>query len=168
MTPSHQPSALTPGQFSTILTVGMNRTSTGERIRKPGILGWLRLVRVFHKVGQAGADHLRRWGLTPAQLDVLARVGATPDLTQQDLADNLLVTKGNVCQLLSRLELAGLIVRRQNGRANRLRLTDAGLRIYAEAVPAHEDLISSRLANLSPEEQHDLLRLLRKLDRALD
>lgn len=131
------------------------------------VLAWLRLARVYQKVDHASAEHLRKWDLSVAQFDVLVQVGFSEGITQQELADHLLVTKGNVCQLLDRVEHAGVIVRRQEGRANRLFLTDAGRRLFAAVRPAQEEEIARLLSPLSPEEQVRLLELLRKLDRAL-
>jgi DNA-binding MarR family transcriptional regulator len=65
------------------------------------------------------------------------------------------------------MEGRGLVERRPEGRTNRLFLTGEGRRLFEEAVPAHEALIAERLSVLSPEEQRQLLELLRKLDRAL-
>jgi DNA-binding PadR family transcriptional regulator len=45
-------------------------------------------------------------------------VGRARGLSQQDLAATLLVTKGNVTQLLDRMQRDGLIVRCQEGRTN--------------------------------------------------
>ena len=103
-----------------------------------------------------------------AQFDVLAHVGAAEGITQQELADSLLVSKGNVCQLLDKLEGRGLISRRREGRTNRLFLTQKGRQLFDEVVPNHEALIEERLSALSREEQKSLHDLLRKLDRALD
>ena len=113
------------------------------------------------------AAHLRLFGLNNAQFDVLAHVGAAEGITQQELADSLLVTKGNVAQLLDRMEERGLISRRREGRTNRLFLTEEGRRLFPEVVPAHEDLIDERLCVLSREEQKKLHELLRQIDRAL-
>ena len=132
------------------------------------MLAWLRLLRVSQKVERDLAGQLKLWGLNNAQFDVLAHVGADEGMTQQELADSLLVTKGNVAQLLDRMERRGLIERRSQGRTNRLFLTDEGRRTYTEVVPAHEVLIDERLSVLSEEEQRQLFELLRKLDRALD
>lgn len=136
-------------------------------MRLPAVLAWLRLVRVFQKVDRASVEHLRCQQLNPAQLDVLAHVGAAEGLTQQELADGLLVTKSNVCQLLDRMEGSGWLVRREDGRANRLYLTEAGRRLFDGVVPAHEELIAKQFAALAHEEQVQLLGLLRKVDRAL-
>jgi DNA-binding MarR family transcriptional regulator len=46
-------------------------------------------------------------GLNNAQFDVLAHVGAVEGMTQQELADSILVTKGNVALLLDRVEGRG-------------------------------------------------------------
>ena len=143
-------------------------TGLGGSLRRPSVLAWLRLLRVGQKVDRGLAAQLRRWDLNLAQFDVLARVGAGGGITQQELADSLLVTKGNVAQLLSRMEGRGLIARRPEGRTNRLYLTEEGRRLFGEVVPAHEAMIADRLSVLSPEEQGQLLALLRKLDHALD
>jgi DNA-binding MarR family transcriptional regulator len=131
-------------------------------------LGWLRLMRVYQKVDRASAEHLRRWGLSVAQFDALAQVGASEGMTQQELADSLLVTKGNVCQLLDRMERRRWIERRPEGRTNRLFLTDEGRRLFEGAVPSQEAMVSERFSALSQGEQEQLHALLRKLDRALD
>src|SRR3712207_979909 len=98
-------------------------TSQSKELRRHGPLAWLRLARVFQKVERASGEHLRRWDLSVAQFDVLAHVGVFEGVVQHDLAESLLVTEGNVCQLLDRMEGRGLILRRKEGRANKLFLT---------------------------------------------
>ena len=132
------------------------------------MLAWLRMLRVSQKVERDLAEQLKIWGLNNAQFDVLAHVGAAEGITQQELADSLLVTKGNVAQLLDRMQKRGLIERRPQGRINRLFLTEEGRRTFAEVVPIHETLIDEQLSVLSEEEQRQLFELLRRLDRALD
>jgi DNA-binding MarR family transcriptional regulator len=145
-------------------------TGTERGDRRPDVLAWLRLARVYHKVDRATADHLRAYDLSVAQFDVLARIAAREGLTQQELAAALLVTKGNVCQLLDRMEARGLVERRQApvGRGNHLYLTEAGARLSRIAIPAQEDLIARQLVALSPDEHRQLLALLRKLDQSLN
>ena len=120
------------------------------------------------KVERDLASRLRFWGLNNAQFDVLAQVGAAEGLTQQELADHLLVTKGNVAQLVVRLEGRGVIERRPQGRTNRLYLTEEGRRLFEKAVPEHEALVDEHLSALTQDEQRALHALLRKLDRSLD
>jgi len=138
-----------------------------QPLHTPALLAWLRLARVYQKVDRASAEHLRPWGLTVAQFDVLTRVGVAEGLSQGELAARLLVTKGNVTQLLDRLEHAGLVERRQEGRTNRLYLTARGHQLVADVVPSQEEMIVDLFAALSPAEQESLLTTLRRLDHAL-
>ncbi len=131
------------------------------------MLAWLRLTRAQQKLGRVLSEQLREDGLSLAQFDVLAQTGSHDGLTQQELADALLVTKGNVTQLLDRMEQAGLLRRCQQGRVKRLHLTEAGQRLYDEVVPRQEERIERELATLSREELDVLLRVLRKLERSV-
>lgn len=137
-------------------------------LRRPALLAWLRMARVFAKIDRASSDEMRCRGLSIAQFDVLAHVGAREGVTQQELADALLVTKGNVCQLLDRMERSGLIERQQDGRSNRLFPTEEGRKVFQAIVPSHEDRIVDKFSVLTTDEQGQLLELLRKLDHALD
>lgn len=138
-----------------------------ERAHRPAILVWLRLARLVQHVDRASEEHLKRWDLNLAQFDVLAQVSASEGRSQQELADRLLVTKGNVCQILNRMEARGLIVRCPEGRANSLYLTESGRALAAEVVPAHERFISGLFADLSPDEQRALLDVTRRVERGL-
>ena len=132
------------------------------------IATWLRLARFYHKADRRLLDSLRCYDLSLAQFDVLAQLGAAEGITQQELANKLLVTKGNVTQLLDRMTSGGLLLRRQDGRANRLYLTEAGHALFNLAVPRQEDEIARILLPLTKAEQVQLSALLRKMDRALD
>jgi DNA-binding MarR family transcriptional regulator len=139
----------------------------GRSLRRPAVVGWMRLARVYGRVDRASAALFGRWGLSVGQFDVLSRVGADEGLTQGALGEALLVTKGNVSQLLEKMEGRGLVTRRREGRTNRVYLTEEGRRLFAEAVPAQEEMISTRFSGLSRPEQDQLLRLLGKLERSV-
>lgn len=137
-------------------------------MRTTGLLAWLRLARVFQKVDRVATESLRWRQLSPAQVDVLAKVGSSEGISQQELADALLVTKGNVCQLLHKMEGSGLLERRPDGRVNRLFLTDQGRRLYDEVVPRHDAMLAEQFNTLSEADQRALLRLLRQIDHSLE
>jgi DNA-binding MarR family transcriptional regulator len=139
-----------------------------RRLRHPALLAWLRLARVFQKIDSRSARHFRQYDLSVAQFDVLAQIGAAEGLSQQELAGSLLVTKGNVSQLLKRMEQQGYIRRCHEGRTNCLFLTERGRQVYDRLVPDQEALIVSLFHELSADEQHALLELLRRLDQSLD
>ncbi len=140
--------------------------NAARRLRNRSVVAWLRLARVYQQVDHASARHMRRWGLSVAQFDALVKIGLSEGMTQQQLADSLLVTKGNVCQLLGRMEQLDLLVREQDGRANRLRLSPKGRQLLDEILPAQEALVSHQFDALDFEEQRELVRLLGKLDRS--
>ena len=137
-----------------------------EALHSPGLLAWLRMARVVNRTHRAAAERLRERGLTHAQFDVIAQVGAARGPAQQELAERLLVTQGNVCQLLDGLERKGLVERRREGRSNHVFLTPAGQELSEQVVPEHETWQVERMSALTDDEQHELLRLLRKLDRS--
>lgn len=139
-----------------------------QRPHTPALLAWLRLARVFQKIDHASAEHLRQWGLSVAQFDVLVHIGMREGLSQQELAHALLVTKGNVTQLLDRLQRDGLIVRCQEGRTNRLFLTEQGHCLFERAVPTQEELIERLFCPLPVAEQSRLLDTLRTLDHSME
>jgi DNA-binding MarR family transcriptional regulator len=135
-------------------------------LRNPAVRAWVRMLRVSQKVQPALAERLRGLGLHVAQFDILDTLAAREGLTQQELADALLVTKGNVTYHLCRMEGRGLVDRRPDGRKNRLYLTGEGWRLLEEALPKHEALIDERFSGLSVEERAQLAGLLGKLERS--
>lgn len=151
------------------ITMGVERKSVrrGGGLRRHSVLAWLRMWRVVQKVERAAAQHLRAYGLNYAQFDVLAHVGAAEGSRQKELGESLHVTKGNVSHLVGQMERRGLVSRRQEGRTNRLYLTEEGRRLFEEVVPAHEDLVNQLMSALREEEQARLHELLRGLDRSL-
>jgi DNA-binding MarR family transcriptional regulator len=162
---------LIAGWFNIKLPIAMGgeRQSVrrGGGLRRHSVLAWLRMWRVVQKVERAAAEHLRAHGLNYAQFDVLAHVGAAEGSRQKELGESLHVTKGNVSYLIDQMERRGLVSRRQEGRTNRIYLTEEGRRLFEEVVPAHEDLVHQLMSALPEEEQARLHELLRALDRSL-
>jgi DNA-binding MarR family transcriptional regulator len=135
-------------------------------LRNPALRAWVRMLRLSQKVQPALAERLRRLGLNPAEFDILDTLAAREGLTQQELADALLVTKGNMTYHLCRMEERGLVDRRPEGRKNRLYLTGESRRLLEEALPEHEALIDERFSGLSVEDRAQLADLLGKLERS--
>src|SRR3982074_3717018 len=122
----------------------------------------MRLMRVSRQVSRAAFCPLRAAGLTTSQFAVIAKIGASEGIAQQELAGSLSVTQGNTSQLLAKLEARGPGVRPQGGRRTRLFRRDGGRRLYEEVAPAHEARISEQSGVLSASERNQLLGLLQK------
>lgn len=135
----------------------------------PGLIAWIRLARLYTAIDLETNRFLRQFDLTTAQFDLIAQVGAHEGLTQQVLAEALLVTKGNVTQLLDRLERRGLIERRVTPgvRGKAIHLTEEGWRLNRQVVPEQERRIIETFSSLEPDEQRLLGRLLRAVSQSL-
>lgn len=142
-------------------------TSSPPRI-EPAVLAWLRLARVYHKIDRRTSGTMREHDLSVSRFDVLNHAGAAEGRSQQQLADALLVTKGNVCQLVDAMEADGLLERHRRNRTKRIHLTDRGRELRIRLVRAQEAAIAMDFSALSEDETATLLRLLRKLDHSLD
>lgn len=133
------------------------------------VRAWIRLVRVHDRMSRQLEQQVRRHGLTLGQFDVLTHVARHEGQSQQELANELLVTKGNISHLVDRLETAGLLERRDGpGRIRRLHMTEAGTALLCRIVPPHEAFIAELLAPMPAKDLVTLHALLRGLDLAQD
>ena len=102
--------------------------------------------RLFHLMDRAHRalfraaerDLVPALGITPSQLGALFFIGAHDNCLAGELARGLDLNNSAVTGLAGRLEKAGLITRSpcpEDGRAQRLRLTEAGADAVKQAVP---------------------------------
>jgi MarR family transcriptional regulator, organic hydroperoxide resistance regulator len=108
-------------------------------------------------------------GMTLAQFDVLMTLCHGEGITQQELAERLLVTKANVVGLIDRVSAAGWVERRpdpEDRRVNRLYLTDAGRKLAREAQPGQHAQLNKIFGSLNEAELQQMHALVGRLDRA--
>lgn len=125
------------------------------------------LVRLVHIVSQGGAAELRQHGLTPAQYQLMLGLRGHPNPLQHELSERLGVTKGNVSQMVSRLEARELVIRVPRGAANELQLTDDGRALVDRLVPAQREFLKDQFSALTPDELSDLAAMLDKVTRSI-
>jgi DNA-binding MarR family transcriptional regulator len=126
---------------------------------------WLQLIRTVQRVSRAGGEKLRERGLSAAQFELLAQVYTKSGQVQQDLAEELGVTKGNISQLISKLEAEGLLERTAQGAAFTLSLTRTGQKLMQEMLPDYTSFVKAQFASLSTVELEQLHTLLTKLEQ---
>ena len=118
-----------------------------------------RMIRVAEKT-------LGAHGMTLPQFDVLTNLAMHDNLTQNELAARMQVTKGNVCGLLDRLEKQGYVRRRtdeRDARVNRLSITASG-RARVEALrPLHDAAVIELAGPWTAEDAENLIRIVSKL-----
>lgn len=140
-----------------------NNQSRFYENRPLSVLLWMRLIRVVQKITRNAQGALTEAGLTGPQFDMLVHIQSTPGLSQKELAQRLKVTKGNVSQLIEKLEQKGLLKRHRQGRNSQLKLTQEGYRLVERRLPEHDAFIENQFSALTSDEQQQLLSLLRKL-----
>ncbi|MEZ5889808.1 MAG: MarR family transcriptional regulator [Xanthobacteraceae bacterium] len=137
---------------------------------------WVRLLSCTNVI----LHHLRRnlkesFALSLPRFDLLAQVARPPlgpSLSQ--LSRKLLVTKGNITDIVARLEAVELIERRRDDADGRLQyvfLTPEGRRLLDDILPVHDKWIRDLMQELSREELetlYDALGILRAALKRLD
>jgi len=140
--------------------------------RPPGFRAWLQVVRCYQQGMRRMAERLDALDLTTAQLDVLANLLAGPEegLTQEQLGQRLLVTKGNVSGLLDRLGQRGLILRTphpESRRSNLVLLTAEGRAVSEQAVALQRRFVSELMGEFNEDELAGFEAVLARVERRL-
>ncbi|AKI00166.1 transcriptional regulator [Hoeflea sp. IMCC20628] len=121
----------------------------------PRFHNWIAVARACQVMGLTLARALQPLDIKPPHLDILVNLFRTPGISQQDLADKLLVGRSNLSMLLPQLEKRGLLVRRgdpQDRRILRLELTTEGTRLTEEAIVIQSALIDRTMKSSTAEE----------------
>lgn len=130
---------------------------------------WLQFVRTFYRVQRNIVQTLTAEDVTLAQFDLLATLRFNDGVPQQELAERLLVTKGNVCGLIDRLEKLGWVERRpdaHDGRINRMHLTAKGRKKVDALLPLHNAVVLRLLGSVSPAQVQTLQSVLERIESA--
>jgi DNA-binding MarR family transcriptional regulator len=129
------------------------------------------MVRIVRSFTEATTRLAREHDLNLPRLEVLLCLGDGEGISQQELSERLLVTKGNVCMTLQAMEAEGLVERRTDPadqRAHRLYLTNAGRQRLAKTSPARGALMARTLGVLSSDERRTLRKLLGRIEQTFD
>lgn len=143
--------------------------STQERVR--GMGAWLAMARCHTKVEGLLANSVRELDLTLAQHDTLMNLRHQDGLSQQQLAERLLVTKGNLTGMLGRMEGRGWLERRRDpsdARLKRVYLTESGRALAALAFERQRALIEAMVEPHDDTSMQLFRVLLGRLEERLD
>ena len=124
-----------------------HRTRERSRAAADPLRVWFRFIRLHRRVSAAIAAELKALGLSIPQFDVLSTLTEYEGLTQQELAERLYVTKGNVSGLVDRLSHA-------------LHLTHEGRRLAERGMAVQADYVRDTLGRLPASDLADLERLV--------
>jgi len=113
---------------------------------------WFRMLRLMARMQAATSERLRQIGISIPQCDVLTTLTEQEGVSQQQLAERLYVTKGNISGLLDRLEEAGFVERRpaeSDRRQYSIHLTDSGRAMAERAIIVQHKWIASTLGRMT-------------------
>ena len=124
---------------------------------------WFRFIRLHRRTSAAIARELKALGLSIPQFDLLSTLTEREGVSQQELAERLYVTKGNVSGLVDRLVEAGLAERRAlpgDRRSHALHLTQQGRELAQAGIKAQRDYVDRTLGRLRGADLAALDRLV--------
>lgn len=131
---------------------------------------FLKTLRELAKTYQAfcafDERHIREYGLTPPQFDVICTLGGTEGMFMNQLAEKTLVTKGTLTGIVDRLEQKGLVRREvppENRRCFLIVLTPEGKKLFEEIFPVHIGYLKSRFDQLNEQELEQIQTALHRL-----
>jgi DNA-binding MarR family transcriptional regulator len=138
---------------------------------RSGVRLWLRLLSCTMAIEKDVQRRLAPRGATLARFDVLAALERHRDgMTMGALSRALLVSNGNVTQLVQKLAKDGLVriaPSRTDRRASIVRLTPQGRAEFAGLAAAHHDWIDALLAGMDAGEREILYQALGALKRSI-
>jgi DNA-binding MarR family transcriptional regulator len=107
-------------------------------------LAWYAQAKMNARLTERIADEMeRRTGLPAAWIDVLANLKVEPR-RMNELADDLILSRGGATRLIARMEDAGLVERQtppHDRRATFAVITDAGREAVDRALPVHLQVV---------------------------
>ena len=144
-----------------------SRTTT-----KPQYMQLLReLVQAYQSFERYSMPHIKSWGLTPAQFDVIATLGNTRGMTFKQLGDRTLIYKTTLTSVVDRLQERGLVSRKpstEDRRSTIALLTEEGNDLFQRAFAEHSEMLRQRLERLPADEMQECIVALRRVREAFD
>ncbi|KUJ50107.1 MarR family transcriptional regulator [Streptomyces albus subsp. albus] len=133
-----------------------------------------RVLLLAAELQEATRRELPRYGLTPAQFDVLAallRSGAPYQVKPSELSRSLLLSSGGTTNVLNHLHRQGMVERLpdpEDGRSTLIRLTPAGAALARDAVRATAAAHVELWAGASAEVVETATGALREVSRPVE
>ncbi|MDJ1157732.1 MarR family transcriptional regulator [Chelatococcus sp. SYSU_G07232] len=124
---------------------------------------WFRFIRMERRLFAAIGLRLREIGLSIPQFDLLSTLTEREGISQQELAERLYVTKGNVSGLVDRLVAGDLVERRAlagDRRSHALFLTPKGRALAEEGIAIQRAYVTETLGRLPDRDLEELERII--------
>lgn len=139
---------------------------------KQGLRIWLKLLSCSVIVEKTVRQKLSKtFETTLPRFDVMAALDRFPDgMTLGELSDHLLVSNGNITGLINRLVEDGIVIRTINPRdrrAQKVRLSRKGEKVFSEMAAAHEEWIETMFHDFNGDDREQMITLLTHLKSSI-
>ena len=127
---------------------------------------YTKLMRAAESITARTHRHLSSKGLTISQFGVLEALYHLGPLSQKQIGQKILRSRGNITMIIDNLEKRGLVMRKRHKADRRVfvvHLTDDGNKLISKIFPPHATKISDEMSILSAAEQETLGSLCKKL-----
>lgn len=121
------------------------------------------MARIF---AQGLSSRIKPLGLSTGTFPALLELWDQDGLTQKDLVQRLDIEQATMANTLNRMARDGLVIRKKDpndGRAQRIWLTDHARGLQEPAVAAAMAVNDAALAGLDPQERQLLMSLMRRV-----
>lgn len=128
-----------------------------------------RIIRLGEMIVSAMNERMSKFGIRYSHYAIVATlraIGKPYRMSPGQLQNTLLITSGGVSNLVRKVEEAGYVRRLvdpTDGRGVIVELTEAGIALADETMPAQAALECALVDMFSPEEREILVRLLRRM-----
>jgi MarR family 2-MHQ and catechol resistance regulon transcriptional repressor len=136
----------------------------GSSKEKLALTTFIKLIRAAESIATRINNHLSEHNLTVSQFGVLEAVYHLGPMHQNQLAEKILRSTGNMTLVIDNLVKRNLVERRRDEddrRCVNIHLTPAGQALIAEIFPAHVQTVVQEFSVLTPAEQVQLGQLCR-------
>lgn len=132
---------------------------------------------VGHLIRRSQQIHTMMWNaevsdeVTSPQVIILVALARNPGVDQRTLGETVSLDRSTTADVIDRLMKRGFLERARDPkdrRRNLLQLTDAGVKLLESIGPRSEAMNEHLISVLSPEDQLELIRLLRQFVNAAD
>lgn len=134
------------------------------------VLSYKTIFRIQGKLQRLAKLHLEQFNLSYAEFGIIRNLGENA-LTLSELSERMVRVNSNTTVAIDRLEAKGIVRREpdpKDRRATRVKLTEAGMKLWQEVLPKHDDYIRGLLSTLTDFEATALNALLEKIEKICD
>ena len=124
------------------------------------------LVRTYQAFETYSIPHIRSLGLSSVQFDVIATLANQPPMTYKELSEKTLISKTSLTGVVERMSQKGFLIieaNEEDGRSQRIRLSNKGQKTFEKAFPAHMAHLQKAFEQMSTKELKEIQANLARL-----